>query len=314
MRRGELTLPDFLVIGAMKAGSTSLMDDLGAMPEVFVPTVKELFFLCRDDVLSDWGTERYAKLFSGCRPDQICGEGSTGYSKIPDAPGVPRRTRQVLGTDVKLIYIVRNPLERLFSHHYHDYRVGLLPRDPDQAIRQSPALINYSRYMWQLQPWIDEFGPDRIHVVLFEEYVSQREHELRRIREFLGLSPAIPPESAGGSVQNRGEESRVLRGWTRHIRKMLTHRVWYKMWIQPHVPRFATNAAKAVLMAPPPERPPAPNAATQAALIEQLAPEAEALRLFMGRAEPLWRLESCGNKAMAKSESGQAAIPQESLR
>ena len=83
-RRGLVVrLPGFLIIGAMKAGTTTLYHDLLTNPQVFFPLDKEPGNLASHDVLGEDGRGRYASIFKTARPDQICGEASTTYTKLP---------------------------------------------------------------------------------------------------------------------------------------------------------------------------------------------------------------------------------------
>ena len=91
-----MRLPDFLIVGAQKAGTTSLYFDLLKNPAVFMPSDKELGNLLDDDVCTPPGRAAYAKRFRRARPDQLCGEATTSYTKLPDHPGVSDRARRVL--------------------------------------------------------------------------------------------------------------------------------------------------------------------------------------------------------------------------
>src|SRR5262245_34426917 len=87
------SFPDFLIVGAMKAGTTSLHRDLNLHPQIFLPEEKEPEGLCHDRVLSARGRRRYARLFRPSRAGQMRGEASTAYTKLPEWQGVPARAR-----------------------------------------------------------------------------------------------------------------------------------------------------------------------------------------------------------------------------
>jgi hypothetical protein len=90
-------LPDFLIIGAMKAGTTSLYRDLLTNPAVFFPADKEPGNLTDDRVLAEAGRREYELLFRGAVEGQICGEASTTYTKEPDLSGAATRTPVITG-------------------------------------------------------------------------------------------------------------------------------------------------------------------------------------------------------------------------
>jgi len=122
--RETMTLPHFLIIGAMKSGTTTLYRDMLTHRRVFFSADKEPMNLVNDDVLTAEGRHAYESLFAGAGRDSVCGEASTAYTKLPVYPGVPRRALQLLGPELRLIYIMRHPIERLISHHHHQCVVG----------------------------------------------------------------------------------------------------------------------------------------------------------------------------------------------
>jgi len=167
-------VPDFLIIGAMKAGSTTLYADLAAQPSVFMSPVKEPHDLSSPDVLAEGGRKRYARLFAKARPDQICGEASTSYSMLPVFAGVAERARRLLGRDAKIVYIVRNPIERTISQHFHVYSRHGADEDINEAVRSDDRLLNFSRYDMQLAAWLKEFDDNAVHLVRFEDFIADR--------------------------------------------------------------------------------------------------------------------------------------------
>ena len=162
-----MTLPSFLVIGAMKAGTTTLFQDLVDHPNIFMPSDKELHDLNTNEVLTEKGTAAYEKFFANSTSEQRCGEASTGYTKLPDIMGVPKRSLKLLGSDTKLMYLVRNPVGRLLSQYHHHVNVDKLDLQIDEAIQACPELINYSKYAMQLSPWIEMFSSENIKIIVY---------------------------------------------------------------------------------------------------------------------------------------------------
>ena len=212
-----MKLPDFLIVGSMKSGTTSLYHDLVQHPQIFLPEEKEPDALCRDDVLSDWGLRSYAALFEPARPHQLCGEASTSYTKLPTHRRVPERARTVLGDDVRIVYLVRDPVERTRSHHEFLYQMGLMGPNVDSVLDEDETLIEYSRYALQIQPWIDIFGREQVMILQFETYVRDRQFQFSHVCEFLG-APENIPEIDSQRVSNRTGENRQLRGFWRNVR------------------------------------------------------------------------------------------------
>lgn len=290
-----MRLPDFLVIGAMKAGTTSLCSDLETHPEIFIPSVKEPHTLCLNSVLQPEGLKKYAALFRGATDSQICGEGSTGYSKLPSHGGVPERAIRVLRKDLKLIYIVRDPVSRALSHHYHLYRTGGAPAGFLEAVRTIPAITDISRYSMQLEPWIERYGRDQLLVVRFEDYVQYRDQTLAEVFSFLGVAP-----DGGGSVEgkihNAGEETLLPPIRFGNLSRRITRSQWYKRVVHPRTPPWIRNRLKSAVYRPAPERPAPPPLEAIDYLIDQLREDWLRLPELLGREEQLWSIDAIRDK------------------
>ena len=286
-----MTLPDFLVIGAMKAGTTTLFRDLREHPDIFMPADKELHCLVDDDVLTEAGRAAYERAFAHARPGQRCGEASTGYTKLPDVTGVPERAEAVLGSDLRLIYVVRHPVARIVSHYHHDYNYGQVALDIDAAVREYPPLLNYSRYAMQVTPWIERFGAGQVRIVRFEDFVADRPGTVESLAQFLGVTPRgdhVDPDK----VYNRGAGKPLLRGPGAAIQRSAV----YQRVIRPLVPLKMRDALRAALL--PKARPaPQPSEETVRFIAEQLADDVERLRVIVGSDGPWWELARASGAA-----------------
>lgn len=285
-----MPLPDFLVIGAMKAGTTSLCRDLAAHPNIFFPSVKEPHTLVLDEVLTESGRRKYADLFQYAKPDQKCGEGSTGYTKRPFHSGVPERAHALLGDGLKLIYIVREPVSRTLSHHYHMYRKGEAPRDAAQAVKSISQLIDISRYAMQLKPWIERFGLEHLHVVRFEDYVKHRESIMGEIYAFLDVSTRSDVSDVG-TVYNVGEKHLLPPDSVRGVIQKITRSQWYKRNIHPQMPQWVRDGFKNIFYKEAKDRPETPPAVTIEYIIDQVIDDVRELGEILGADEPVWKRE-----------------------
>ncbi len=111
-------MPDFMVIGAMKCGTSALHEQLHAQPGVFMCTPKEPNFFSDDEIYAR-GIAWYSSLFDDAPAVAICGESSTHSTKLPDLPhAVGRIAEHCPGA--KFVYVMRNPLDRLVSHYMHE--------------------------------------------------------------------------------------------------------------------------------------------------------------------------------------------------
>jgi hypothetical protein len=174
-------LPNFLVIGTMKGGTSSLYRYLLDHPQIFMPALKEpLFFSTNWDRGLDW----YERLFDGAGQARAVGEASTEYSAYPLHPGVPERIAKVV-PDVRLVYLVRHPIERMLSE-YHDYLVRGVHQDltPEQPhLRDGYCYV--SSYAMQIEHYLEYFSRDQLLIVKSEDLKSDRSRILRRVYEFL---------------------------------------------------------------------------------------------------------------------------------
>lgn len=177
--------PTFLVIGAMKAGTTSLHRYLAAHPDIFMSETKELDFFVESKT---WplGWEWYCGQFEPGRRMTARGEASTNYTKHPTFPGVPERIATRL-PDVRLVYLLRDPVERIVSHVLHMWGargvVGGLDRDVLDG-----HVAACSRYALQLENYLEWFSPDQILVVFSDDLRHDRIRALQRMGAFIGVA------------------------------------------------------------------------------------------------------------------------------
>lgn len=179
-----MTLPDFVIIGAMKCGTSTLHAQLAAQKQFFMSEPKEPNFFSNDDIYAK-GEGWYRSLFKDASAGVIKGESSTHYTKLPTYPKTIERLAALI-PDAKFVYVMRDPVDRLVSHYIHEWSQGIITCPIDEAIDKHPELVAYSRYAYQLEPWVTRFGKERILPVVFEEMTANPDAELKRIAAFLG--------------------------------------------------------------------------------------------------------------------------------
>ena len=220
--------PNFFLVGAAKSGTTSLYRSLAAHPEIFLSPLKEPHFFSTFDV--DRRTarlhevvrdeQRYRELFDGATTEPVVGEGSTSYlwdSKAPEriaqaAPGA------------RIVAILRDPIDRAYSHYLNDVREGFETRTFLDAVRQEledpdvqrwPSIyVGFGRYGEQLPRYLDRF--DDMLVLFFEDFVADAPGQTRRVFELLGVDgDHVPGETApeNAYVRPRNELARRLFGF-----------------------------------------------------------------------------------------------------
>lgn len=207
-------MPDFCIIGSPKCGTTSLDDDLSRHPGIFCCRPKEPHYFS-SPILLERGEEWYTGLFAGARPDQICGEASTSYTRWPLVAGTAERMF-CANPRMKLIYLVRNPVDRVESHllqtvKYLKNVVGTdlrhMPLDAvldmveDPASPYHSAVIDTSKYEAQIVEFERFFPPEQILILTQRALRRQPAETLRRVQDFLGVAPDLAsPQGARSNV------------------------------------------------------------------------------------------------------------------
>jgi hypothetical protein len=245
--------PDFVVIGAMKCATTTLHAQLARQPGLFMSRLKEPNYFS-DDAVFARGTAWYASLFREAGERDCCGESSTHYTKRPTYPRTVERLARAL-PHVKLIYVMRHPIDRLMSHYVHECTVGRIARGTGlgEAIERLPELVHYGRYGMQLHPYRETFGAGRILPVFFRGLALRPQEELERIGRFLGVAGLLRWDESVGAL-NVGSE-RLRRS---PLREVLVRAPLLTAIRRRLVPRAGTEALKALWrarVAPPPISP-----------------------------------------------------------
>ena len=190
-RNGRGALPNLVVIGGLKCGTTSLHHYLNLHPEVAMSRPKELNFFVEE---LNWtlGRDWYARHFD---PDAaVRGESSPHYTSRPRFEGVAQRMRSLLGSPT-LMYMVRDPIDRMLSHYLHNVGGGYERRTLEEALTDPHgSYVARSRYAFQLEPYLAQFDRDRIEIVSREELKADRRGTLRRIFERLAVNPWFDSE------------------------------------------------------------------------------------------------------------------------
>lgn len=176
-------LPDAVVVGPMKAGTTWLHGYLSARRDVCLPLgVKETFFFDRN-----WGKPLawYARHFrhhDPCIHRRVMEVGASYFH----APEAPRRIVERLG-EVDIIVLARDPVERAWSHYRHLLRMGYTRLPLEEAVVEFPEILAASRYRAGLGRWAEIFPAPRIKVLRFDRIRSQPETFLQDVCSALEL-------------------------------------------------------------------------------------------------------------------------------
>lgn len=230
-----MTLPNFLVIGAPKTGTTSLYYYLNQHPQIYMSSNKEPHFFAFEGKRPDfcgpgddeaWLNRKsvsefqaYEALFQGVSDEKAIGEASTMYLYLPEA--APRIREYI--PDAKLIAMLRHPVDRAYSHFLHLQKEAREPlKDFSKALREEETRIrkhwspawHYQKvgfYGEQLQRYFDLFEREQIKVYLYEEWQKTPKAIVEDIFQFLGVdSIFLPDMSVKHNVSSSAHKNKAL--------------------------------------------------------------------------------------------------------
>ncbi|ACB54073.1 probable sulfotransferase [Crocosphaera subtropica ATCC 51142] len=179
-------LPNFIIIGAMKCATSSLHEQLNQQPGIFMSELKEPNFFSNDEEYSK-GLNWYLSHFKEANINDLRGESSTHYSKLPTYPHTIERLQKHL-PNAKFIYVMRHPINRLVSQYIHEWSQRVISEEINESLDRYPELIEYSLYTKQLQPYFDTFGKERVLPIFFERMLTTPQTELEKICHFIGYT------------------------------------------------------------------------------------------------------------------------------
>ena len=222
------TRPDFFIVGAFKAGTTALYEYLRLHPQVFMPFLKEPHFF-GDDLTRHYGRMslgEYLALFRDARPGQRVGEASTWYLYSSSA------AREIAGFSPKarIIVMLRNPVDVMHAQHSQLlFRGDEDLADFGQALDAEPARRRGERlrpppvrpetlfyrhsvqFSAQLERYFQVFGQERVHVILFDDFVSDTVTVFRGVLEFLDIDAGFRPQFKVHNENKRVRNATIQR-------------------------------------------------------------------------------------------------------
>ncbi len=277
---GRVFGPDFFIIGAMKAGTTTLSRYLAQFAEIGISRTKETDYFILEKNYS-LGEEWYQGQFDLSR--RLIGEASPNYTKRDIFRGVPERIAGVV-PDAKFLFIVRDPVARFASHYRHSWSHGHMHVNPMDLLAsdQGRHMIECSRYAAQINQYLAHFDLHQILFLDFDELCETPQHVGDQVADFLGIDrKTMQPELAVNTADQIAKVPGVLK---RAARSRVVRRL----------DRFVPEAARELVHAAFSLRKPAVPPALGSALLEQVADllraDARRFREIAGKEFAQWRV------------------------
>jgi len=320
---GQGKLPDFLIIGAPKAGTTALHAALAGHPELYLSPVKEpKYYMCGDspppsyngpgDAHSNqewvWQRARYQALFADAPRDVLCGESTPFYLYNRDA----RRRIAADVPDAKLVAILRDPVDRLYSNWMHLWVDGLepCPNVLEACEREGTRIDEGWAPFWhyrslgmygrQVADLFDHFPREQVLLLRYRDLVDQPDETLDRVCRFLGVATgrvhAVPPDNSRPFVDH-GPRTRLLGPVIRTGARIGAHlppQVW-RAASRPLIDHLHSRGDHARPKLTPDQR---------SELLAPFLPDIELLEQVTGESFDQWRHHRDGESFLSRRQAG----------
>ena len=274
--------PGFIIIGAMKSATSTVTAYFEDHPAVFMIPGFEPNFFCDSDVHAK-GTGWYDSHFAANTAGLLAGEGSNYYAARDMFPDTAERMA-AYNPELKLIYMVRHPLERIVSSwiQYRSDNGDAIPPTIDKAVRQNPAMfVGQSLYWYNLQPFFERFPKKNIFIGFMEDLSRDADAFFADLCAFLG----VPPANVARAHQNPSAGKKVPGKMYSAV-----NRVPFSGLAKRVLPDRLKGAVKDTVLSTSARNVAGFSDELRNALVEQIAPDAEALLAYCGKPKDFWTL------------------------
>jgi len=228
--------PNFYIVGAPKAGTTSLYEYLKDIPGIYMSPVKEPNYFSINSnpgkhITKIRSEKKYLNLYKKVKGEKIIGEASTTYLADPDAPILIHQKVP----NAQILISLRNPIDRIFSNYLMRFRNGRVDSSFHMELTKTLENFNYNLdtalnrglYFESVKRYLDIFGPKQVKIIIFEEFIKRSKKTLEEILKFLNLNYELkdfektkhnPYTIARGPV-----EKYLLKNRGKHIFYLVSH-------------------------------------------------------------------------------------------
>jgi hypothetical protein len=196
--------PDFIVAGVAKSATTWIYECLKEHPEIYMPEKDSINYF---DLNYHRGNKWYSPFFEDALEDDIIGEESPAYIHMPK---VPRRIAEDL-SNVSIVFSLRNPVDRAYSHYWHVYSRGKRDREFEDIWSNSGMyrdFIYQGFYHHHIQRFLEFFDEDQIKLVFFDDLKEDDESFIKEIYDFIGADSTYEPSKLRKKVNEAAESQK----------------------------------------------------------------------------------------------------------
>ena len=189
--------PDFFIVGAPRSGTTSLHEYLNEIPEIFM-CPKESGYFSKFSIGRLTSEEEYKNSFADATPNQLIGESTAIYLRDPETPDKIHQANH----NAKIIIMLRDPIERAYSHYLMYIRNGYETRsfskklelyDKNKSVgRFHDYIIMPSYYFDSVSKYINVFGREQVKICIYEEFADKTQKIVSEILDFLCIDSSLP--------------------------------------------------------------------------------------------------------------------------
>lgn len=260
----QKNVPNFIVGGALKGGSTAVYHYLKQHPQIFMAEPKELRYLGYDpddpwcaahpEAFPIKSFDDYLAAFTAVEDQIAIGEASPTYLASPFAA---RRVKELL-PDTRLIFSVRNPIDSAYSSYQMDVRSRRENRPVAEALNENERRVERYRYYHYLKYWYEQFPSRQLKVILFDDLITQPTETMQDVYRFLGVDDSFAPNQNLIEKNTGGVPKNALAGGFYHVVRSLRE-VHMLQRVKTHLPTALTKTYKAAKSASLEKAPPLPE-------------------------------------------------------
>jgi len=195
--------PNFFIVGAPRAGTSSLYEYLLRTPGVYMSRIKEINYFCPNSIPDNFpippirNRKKYLELFRNVNDEKAIGDSSPSYLRDPETPQLIHK----IIPNAQIIISLRNPVEQIFSNHLMNTSLGwdnfsLRERIQENLSRKKLQgyidIVPAAVYSESVKRYLDTFGSNQVKIIIFEEFVKDTIGKLKEVLKFLNVNSNVP--------------------------------------------------------------------------------------------------------------------------